>query len=93
MVSHSFTTVERNIPTFTCNTLCIVSTILFVNKNDMKFKKNYYYYYYYYYYYLTRYTFVGLVTCSPFKNKYNENFNYVKIKNKKYTTTNELLEF
>ena len=39
MVGHSFTTVERNIPTFTCNTLCIVSTILLVNKNDMKFKK------------------------------------------------------
>ena len=34
----------------------------------------YYFYYYYYYYYLTRHTFVGLVTCSPFRNKYNLKF-------------------
>ena len=50
-------------------------------------------YYYYYYHYLNRYTFVGLVACSPFKNKYNQNFNNIKTDYKRYTTANELLEF
>ena len=47
----------------------------------------------FFYYYLNRYTFVGLVTCSPFKNKYNQNFSNIKTEYKKYTTANELLEF
>ena len=39
------------------------------------------------------YTFVGLVTCSPFKNKYISDFSNIKTEYKKYATANESLEF
>ena len=48
----------------------IIDSILKSNPRAYKLKLLNYYYYYYYYY-LARYTFVGLLTCSPFKNKYN----------------------
>ena len=49
--------------------------------SSLSLPNTYILYYYYYYYYLTRYTFVSLVTCSPFRNK--DNLKFQQHKNRK----------